>query len=308
MSVYKATLMWNQSIMGVSETWYSPDVSSSKIGQTLQAMLAARFALLGPNQFAVGVRLALYGAKRQSTVLLPPATTIPGDTSVTIIPVSGTYKYAASSPGTDQLRGVLQYKLGYGDTRSVLRYMSGIPDAVSFTEPATINYGAEIRWFQALKRYFDLLISAGWQIRARAVTGPNAPASVTGVTSQAAAPSLLGIVLPAATAPPIVQGSQVSLQHFRPAKFTRNATVNGTWTVDSVNATLTPGSLIVYLRNSSTIDPQTVRLTALSTIQLIGYSLFPVQAIDPFRVGIHKRGRPSMAPRGRRSARPTLDP
>lgn len=308
MSVYKVTLMWNQSIMGVSESWYSPDVDIPGLAKVLPRMLSARFQMLYPNQYMVGVRVALYGSKRQSVVLLPPYDALPQSTDVIQLPTAGGQKPGRLGLGPDQLRSVLQYRVYYGDTRTAIRYLSGIPDSISATEPATLRPNSGIPWWQAYNYWVERLTADGWQIRARAVTGPNAPASVSGVTAMAAAPSLLGIVLPAATAPPIVQGSQVSLQHFRPAKFTRSATVNGTWTVDSTNATLAPGSLIVYLRNSGTIDPTTVRLTALSTIQLIGYSLFPVQKIGWVRVGIHKRGRPSMAPRGRRLARPTLDP
>lgn len=308
MSVYKVTVMWNQSVMGVSETLYTPDVSGSQLATVLQKYLQSRFNLLFQNQYMVGVRIALYGSKRQSVVLLPPYDVLPQTQLTVQIPASGKLTAGQSFGSPDQLRGVLQNRISYGDTRNVLRYMSGIPDEVSATEPATVNFGRDPSWKQALDNYYAGVVADRWQIRARSVTGANAPASVTGVTSEAAAPSLLGIVLPAATAPPIVQGSQVSLQHFRPAKFTRSATVNGTWTVDSVNATLVPGSLIVYLRNSGTIDPATVRLTALSTIQLIGYQLYPIQQMTWVRVGIHKRGRPSMAPRGRRLARPTLDP
>lgn len=305
---YKFTLMWNQSVMGVSETWYTPDWTVSQAIKGLQQYMSARFALLAYNQQCVGVRLSTYGAKRQSVVLLPPYDTFPQSSSVIQIPPAGTYVPETKFSSMDQLRSVLQNRVTYNDTRTVYRYMSGIPDGVSYTEPATVNFFQNPSWKQYLDTYYRTIVSLGLQIRAKAITGINAPATVTGVTSQAAAPSLLGIMLPAATAPPIVQGSQIQLQHFRPAKFTRNPSVNGSWTVDSINTTLVPGTLIVYLRNSGTIDPTTVRLTALSTIQLVAYSLFPVQDMTWVRVGIHKRGRPSMAPRGRRLSRPTLDP
>ena len=308
MSVYKVTLMWNQSVMGVSETYHTADVTPTTALARVQTFLQYRFAMLYPYQFAVGLRLATYGAKRQSVVLLPPYDRFPGTNSFLQIPSTGNYKGESNQPNADQLRAVLQCRYSYDNTRAVYRYLSGIPDEVSYTEPNTVDFSKVPNWYQAFTAFKNNLISGGWQLRAKAITGINAPAAVTGVTSQAAAPSLLGIVLPAATAPPIVQGSQIQLQHFRPAKFTRNPSVNGSWTVDSINTTLVPGSLIVYLRNSGTIDPTTVRITALSTIQLVSYQLFPIQQMDWVRIGIHKRGRPSMAPRGRRLSRPTLDP
>jgi hypothetical protein len=306
--IYKVTHMMNRSVMGASESWYTGDWSATQALQYIQELLAARMALVTYATETVGVRLAVYGAKRQSVVLLPPYDVFPGTNSLLQIPAKGTYTGEVKNFGSDQYRAALQNRITYDNTRTVLRYMSGIPDAVSATEPATVDFSLTPQWKQALDRYYNILSSRGWSIRAKAITGINAPASVTGVTSMAAAPSLLGIILPAATAPPIVQGSSVQLQHFRAAKFTRNPTINGGWTVDSINTTLVPGSLIVYLRNSGTIDPTTVRITALSTIQLVGYSLFTVQNVTWVRCGIHKRGRPSMAPRGRRLSRPTLDP
>ncbi|MHB8735443.1 MAG: hypothetical protein ACYC6M_09100 [Terriglobales bacterium] len=308
MSIYKMTTMWNESIMGVSESWYTPDVTPSQLVTLLTKYHSARFACMYDNQYMVGVRLALYGSKRQSTVLIPPLDNINGVVQNVALPLHGALKSGTLTGGPDQLRSVIQTKVQFNDTRQAIRYHSGVSDLITTTEPGGINQGRDPSWWQLFQNFQSFVSQNGLQVRARSITGPNAPASVIGVTSQAAAPSLLGIVLPAATAPPIVQGSQVSLQHFRPAKFTRNATVNGTFTVDSINTTLVPGNLIVYLRGTGTIDPNTVRLTALSTIQLIGYQLYPVQKYTYIRVGIHKRGRPSMSPRGRRLARPTLDP
>ncbi len=306
--IYKITHMLNQSVMGASETWYTPDASTTSAVAMIQTYLAARMALLPPTTTTVGIRLATYGAKRQSTVLLPPYDVFPGTKQFIQIPTAGTYQNETKGVGSDQFRAALQNRVTYNNTRTVTRYLAGIPDGIVNVEPATVNFKNNPQWKQALDRFYGVIVGYGLQIQAKAITGINAPATVTGVTSQAAAPSLLGIILPAATAPPFVQGSQVQLQHFRPAKFTRTPTVNGGWTVDSTNATLVPGSLIVYLRNSGTIDPTTVRITALSTIQLLAYQLYPVQDMTWVRVGIHKRGRPSMAPRGRRLSRPTLDP
>lgn len=305
---YKITHMINQSVMGASETWYTPDWSTSQAISYIQQMLQNRMALLPKTTSTVGVRIAAYGAKRQSVALLPPQDIFPGTNFLLRIPTYGSYANETTNVGSDQFRAALQIRCQYNNTRSVIRYLAGIPDGISNVEPATVNFANNPKWKQAYDQWWGQLVNAGFSINAKSITGNNAPATVTGVTTMAAAPSLLGIVLPAATAPPIVQGSQVQLQHFRPAKFTRSPTINGGWTVDSTNSTLTPGSLIVYLRNSSTIDPNTVRITALSTIQLLGYQLYPIQQVAWVRVGIHKRGRPSMAPRGRRLARPTLDP
>jgi hypothetical protein len=307
-SVYKVTTIWNQSVMGVSETWYTPDQSDASIQKTIQQMIALRSNCMYQIQPFVGIRVSLYGAKRQSKVILPPGGPLADPFNFLQVPATGTLPGGTSTTRPDQLRAVIQLTIAYNNTRRTLRYLSGIPDAYSVTEPATFNPGAAGAWGTAFDQWRSYLVNTGWQIQARLLTGDYTPAPVIGVTVQAAAPSLLGIVVVAATAPAFAQGQKVALSHFRPKKGTRDLTVNGMWTIDSVNTTLVPGNLIVYLRNSSGIDPDSVRFTANSTIQRVGYGLFPVQSINPYRVGIHKRGRPSLAPRGRRLSRPTLDP
>lgn len=307
MAVYKVTMMWNQSVMGVSESWFTPDQSGLALQKQVTDMLNLRAACMYQIQPFVGVRLALYGAKRQSQVILPPGGPWLDPFSQVTVPTTGNLPGAGSTTRPDQLRAVLQMTVQYNDTRRTIRYLSGIPDAYSATEPATIVPGAAGAWGTAFQTWRSYLVNNGWQIQARQISGAYLAVPVNGVTVQAAAPSLLGISVLAATAPPFVVGDRIALAHFRPAKGTRSATVNGMWTVDSVNTTLTPGNIIVFLRGSAGIDPDSVRFVATSTIQRVGYQLYPVQAINPYRVGIHKRGRPSMAPRGRRLSRPTLD-
>lgn len=308
MAVYKVSLIWNQSVMGVSETWYTPDQSSSTLQKQIQDMLSFRSQSMFRIQPFVGVRLSLYGAKRQSKVILPPSGVFLDSFNPLQVPASGTLPGSTSTTRPDQLRAVIQCTLGYNDTRRTIRYFSGVPDGFTVTEPATFDPSAAGAWGTAFQNFRTFIVNNGWQIRARQVTGAFLAVAVNGVSVQAAAPSLIGISVVAATAPPFVVGEQVALSHFRPKKGTRGLSMNGMWTIDSINTTLVPGNLIVYLRGSAGIDPDSIRFTAQSTIQRVGYSLFPVQDFNLYRVGIHKRGRPSLAPRGRRLSRPTLDP
>lgn len=308
MAVYKVSLMWNQSVMGVAETWYTPDQSQNSLQKTIETMLALRSQCLFRIQPFVGVRLSLYGAKRQSKVILPPSGVFLDSFNPLQVPASGTLAGSGQTTRPDQLRAVIQCTIGYSDTRRTIRYFSGVPDGFTVTEPATFDPGAAGQWGTAFQAFRSYITDNGWQIQARQITGAYAAVPVNGVSVQAAAPSLIGISTVAASAPPFIVGERVALSHFRPKKGTRGLTMNGMWTIDSINNTLVPGNVIVYLRGSAGIDPDSIRFTASSTIQRVGYQLYPVQEFNLYRVGIHKRGRPSLAPRGRRLSRPTLDP
>lgn len=308
MPTYRVTTMWNQSIIGVSETFYTPNVSDVTAAGILDQMLANRKALMFANQFFVGVRLSVYGSKRQSTVLLPGAVQFPGTTRTLTIPTKGTRPYATLSTGPDQVRAVLQYRLGISTGHVSNRYLSGIPDDISATEPMTYVPGNSSDWVKAWNAWRLGLITDGWQIRARLYTGDYTPIPPIGVTVQTAAPGLLGVVLDSTAAGGFNRGLKIALTGWRPPKGERASTLNGTWIIDSVNDTLEPGETILYLRGSAGIDPTRQRFTDTTRVQLVGYDTFPIISIRPIRVCTHKRGRPSMAPRGRRLSRPSLDP
>lgn len=307
MPVYKVTTMWNHSIMGVSESYYTPLLATSKAPDRISAMLSARAAMMYPDCQFVGVRISVYPFVRQSSVLLPgiAQSALLGDTVK--VPSAGTYGPDPMLFPESQLRQTLQVALGYGSLQTVPRYLSGVPKLIVMTEPSTLNMAASGVWLERFNAFADIL-TGGWQIRVRVplpVITPPAP-QILGVISQSAGPSLLGIVI--GNKPPVtlVQGNKVALTGFRPACNTRGPTINGQWTVDNVNTTMQPNNVVVFLRNSSTIDPTTVNWTDASRIGLVAYQLSPITSFLPYRIGIHKRGRPSMAPRGRRLTRPSL--
>lgn len=306
MPVYKVTTMWNHSVMGVSESYYTPLLANTKAPDRISAMLAARAALMYPDCAFVGVRISVYPFVRQSSVLLPgiAQSVLLGGTVK--VPSAGTYLATGSPTQESQLRQTLQVSLGYGSLQTVPRYMSGIPAFIVGTEPATLQIQNSGTWLANFNA-FAAILTAGWQIRARVplpVISPPAP-QILGVVTQTAGPSLLGIVISAIPPLGLQQGNRVALTHFRPACHTRGPTINGMWTIDNVNTTLQSGNVVIFLKGSAGIDPETVTWTDQSRIGLVAYQLSPITSFTPYRIGVHKRGRPSMAPRGRRLTRPS---
>lgn len=308
MPVYKVSLIWNHSVMGVSETYYTKQLNVVDAPTYLVTMLNARAAMMFPDDYIVGVRVGVVPAIRQSTVLLPGLNFATIFGAVALIPTNGTATASVAQPTESQLRQTLEVKLGYGGGYTTTRYISGIPREIAFTEPATLDFAKAGTWFRAFNAFSAILSKQGWQIMARTPATTQTSTPIIGLVSQASGPSLLGIVVPGTPTPAFAQGQRVQLTGFRPAKFTRGPTVNGMWTVSSVNATLIPNAVVVYLLGSATIDPTTVRFLTQSRISIVQFGLVGIDSFVPYRIGVHKRGRPSLAPRGRRLSRPTLDP
>lgn len=309
MSYFKVTMVWNHSVMGVSESYYSKSQDIKALPDAISALLSKRAALMYDDCYFVGVRVSAYPTIRQSSVLLPGIASSVLLASSVKVPSAGTYSLATPGAVESQLRQTMQVSLGFNSTNTVPRYLSGIPQFITATEPATLNLSGAGRWLTAFNAFAAELI-ANWQIRARVplpVINPPAP-QIQNVISQTAGPSLLGIVI--SSTPPVTlqQGNRIQLTHFRPPKFTRLPTVNGMWTIDNLNTTMQPGSTVVFLKHSAAIDPTTVNFTDQSRLGLVAYQLYPITSFIPVRINTHKRGRPSMAPRGRRLSRPTLDP
>lgn len=306
MTVYKCTLGIGQTVMGATESYYSADTSADVAATRLNRLLAARNDMLWQSTYWTGVRISAYGFQRRSQFLLPGNSPFPASIARVIVPARGTWPGTSESLRPDQFRATLQYLSFFDTDRSSTRYLSNIADAVSAFEPDTVDPAGFPGWFDSMQKFFALLITDGWQIRARQRIDTFAPWPITGVTAQAVAPFRLGIVVTAAGAPPFAQGDKITLQKFRPPKGMRQRTVNGSWTIQSVDAVSQPGELVIYLRGSDGIAAEDVRFMDTSRIQRVGYSLYPIVKAYYNRIGIHKRGGPLGRPAGRRLSRPSL--
>jgi hypothetical protein len=294
--------------MGVSETYWTPDVLGSSASSLVEQMLNLRSQMLWNYQQFVGVRIAIEGSRRRSTLLLPGRAFWPDAGVFITIPIQGTRSGLTESTRADQLRAVIQDRWLFANDRATTRYLAGVPDAATVTEPATLDMNDATSWWKAHSNFTAFLTGSGFQIRAQQLPPQISVYNVVGVVQQQAAPGLIGIQISTTAAPPIVKGGKIALQGMRAAKGTRGSTMNGTWYVDSVDTTQATTFSTVYLRNSQGIDPEAQRFTDKTILRPVVYSLYPIQQIVSQRAGIHKRGRPSIAPRGRRLTRPSLDP
>lgn len=309
MSVFRTTIFFGQATDGASETYWTSDQSARQAASNIQSLLNNRANLLNTNQYFQGARVSIEGQKRSSQLILPPGAEFFFDSGVGIsCPATGTFSPLDINGQADQFRATLQQKFKFGPNRSANRYLSGIPDAISVTEPATFTRNNAIQWWSNLDKFRAFLTNGGWQIKAQVLPPATAAYGIAAVISQSVAPFLLGVTaLVGDPAPNIPIGQRIVLQGFRPAKGTRAWTLNGTWYVDSTQFVST-GYLNVWLRGSAGLVAADQRFTDKSLMRIVSYSFYPITDIGTQRVGIHKRGKPSLAPRGRRLTRGSLDP
>src|SRR5215472_10494122 len=110
---YRMTVGWNQSVMGVSETWYSPPDTVQTFVARAQRWLEARANAMYDNQYFFGVRISQWGSLRRSQLTVPPGGNVAGPNTFLSVPVNGNLASSSASMPPDHLRSVLQYRLTF---------------------------------------------------------------------------------------------------------------------------------------------------------------------------------------------------
>lgn len=306
MANHRVTFFFNQSVMGWSETYISKDVAANGAAAVIQRLINARNQILWREENKwVGVRDAIVGLTRNSQAYLPGSNKYFGGGTLTVPAQGQRVSLGGSTETPDQLRAVLQFLVIFDGTRKAIRYLSGIPDGLSQSEPGTFNLTANPDWVSNFNAFLDLLVSDGWRVQGIVAPTPLNNVPVQALVVHDPAPGLLGIGMTSATLPALGDPPLVHLRGFR-RRGRGGVSLNGKFYVDSVNTTLRSGLTFWFLRGTSGNNPEDWKV--LGKVQPVVNSDFAIQSTRIYRVGIHKRGRPSMAPRGRRLARLTLDP
>lgn len=312
MAVYRVTLFINQFVMGASETYWTPDLATSAARAAINSLLSLRNAMLWDRHKWIGVRLALdttgdlVPVKRRSIFLPPGPRPWPGQLDLSInVPEQGVFTGDTLTTQPDQFRASMQIQLLFPPDRQTIRYLFGIPDSISASEAGTLKLAGNPSWVAAFSAWRDFLVNTGWRIKSRTLPPGDPLIPIQDFSLQEAAPGRLGLVLSATDpVPNMVEGDRVQIRGQR-SKANDLRTMNGIWHVSSVNTTLLPGHYVVYLRGSEGI--QSTKFQPPGTVQRVRHQLSVISAIHTYRMGIHKRGRPTPAPRGRRLTRPSLD-
>lgn len=306
MPVYRITTGYGQANMGWSETWWISGDAPAVVG-TLNKELTLRAQMLWDYDYFIGVRIATEGSRRKS-IYLPAGTRFwPESGTNVIIPATGARTGTGLATRADQVRAAMQLRVTYAGGLQTLRYLVGVPDSISSTEPATDDLAGNPDWVQKYQAWRDAIVNDGWMIKALERAPGQPEPLIRSMQLQEAAPGLVGVGVLTGETIGAVPGDRVHIrgQRKKPSAHDKR-TMNGVWVVDSVNTTLVTGQVIYFLRNSEGIDPTQFRY--LGTVQKQAYVFADVTAINVHRVGIHKRGRPFGSPRGRRLTHASLDP
>lgn len=307
--VYRVTTIFGQAMDGASETIWLDRTSVSQAAQDVQDLLGFRSRLMNQGQYFAGCRISIEGQKRSSQLVKPPGTEFFMNSNAGITcPGTGTIPLDTPVGLADQFRACLQQKFGFASNRTSNRYLAGIPDLISLTEPVTYTRNNAVAWWNVLDQMRKFLLGGQWKIRAQVLPPLTTIYTIADVVVQDAAPGNLGVTVNVPIPAPTVKvGQKIALQGFRPKKHIRASTLNGTWYVSSVT-TPASGQLTLYLRNSAGIDPSAQNFTDKSSVRIVSYDFYAINSIGTQSVCTHKRGRPSLAPVGRRLSRLSLDP
>lgn len=313
MPQYRMVIFFGQADTGWSETYYTPDLAGIAIADAVSNMVVGRASFLFPNDYVSGVRLSVVvtttpgrvRATRVSRLLRPGPNQWPDPGIVTSIPAAGLLPPADSAQRPDQVRAALRCSVGFDGGRSTIRYLAGIPDSVSAFESETYDPNGYVLWNQRFVQWRNALISGQWALKAQSHDAGFTAIPVIGLSGGALAGPWGVVVDSSGGVPPISQGDRVHLKGFTAAAGIAG-TVNGVWTVESVTTAGVPARTTILFRLSSAIN--SLQVGHLGSITRVGEKLYPFQQWVGTAVGIHKRGRPSLAPRGRRLIRESLVP
>jgi hypothetical protein len=299
----RVTWFFGQAQSGWSETLWFPNGRGTQFYAELQELTVKRVDMLAANHSLLAVRVTDEGANRWTRLIVADKPTRI-DAGLPIIKLPGRGKedgVGSNLEGPpDQVRAALQTEVVRDGQRIGLRYLAGIPDSITETEPKTFNDDFTKTWWKLFNNWRVELLTSGWAIQALN-KGTNFPLiDVITYRLRAAAPSVLGVTISTSAAWTHTIGKKVALQG---VKMTRRGleSPNKTWIIDGVESDVPNAQRTIWLRGTEAFDPDT--FMTLGKIRAVEKSYVVPTHLEPLRVGIHKRGKPFGSPVGRRPTR-----
>lgn len=313
MAYYRVTFYYTSAGYGLSETWITKDVSEANLAIRMVNLNALRLGMLPPSYVLAGVRASALGSgvfvttgKRQSRLFLPGANAFPGPGDTMTLKEVGTYALETATGGLEQLRSNLQIRLTFAGGRTTTRYVCGISDLLSETSSGSLDFTRAPKWYDAFKTWRDEVVTY-WNIAGRSLIADDPSFNVRGIVKRATGRSVIGMVVTTPDPQAWVVGDLISVSGFRRTKTSVRISVNGKYHLDQIAPDLPSSGLTTfYLRELIGVEPEDIKV--FGTIRRVRRTTFTLTSMDTVRLGIHKRGRPSLTPRGRRLTHATLDP
>lgn len=294
-SNFKVRVSWRQGSLSASELYYTPaiELGNQTVANTwakhITDLLNARSRMMFENQQITSVGIASEQDTRLSWILRPGSRPWPTRTSAVVqIPSTGNISITASRR-PEQIRVAVIMELTFGGgLRNSRRFISSVPDDVTNYDDQTVLYDKVPQWWKAFEGFRSELVKNSWSVKGKSYIGDAEPIEVAKVVVQSAAPSLVGVQVPTGAAPSEWEsGTVIDLAGFT-MRDCPCPTINGRWTIDSRNDTLTPGFTIFYLADSANVDVTKVK--TLGTAQLVAFDYLPIEDAIITTASIHQRG------------------
>lgn len=299
----RTTMYFGQGRTGWSETWWYPPGLSGSYYSKLQSMVKKRCDMLTTNHTLLAVRVTVEGANRFTRLINAGGpTAIDAGGPVINLPgrgkEDGTGARVEGPP--DQVRAAMHLEVIKAGQRIGLRYLAGFPDTISKTEDLTLDKEVNTVWWDLFDIWRREIVDNGWAIKLLDKGTAFPLTNVITYRLRAAAPSVLGAVIPIGAAFTHTPGQKVLLQGVR---MTRRGldSPNGEWYIDAIEPNVDAGTRTIWLRGTEGFDPDTFLTLGKLRAKQEGFQV-PTW-LEPVRVGIHKRGKPFGSPVGRRTTR-----
>lgn len=313
MAFYRVVFKFQEFGYGWSEAWYTRgDVSPSTLGTLVQTYVNLRLGMLRPYCNFESVRLAVVPddviigkAARSSRLLVAGNNKYPTEAETLKLGEFGTYAGVESDAGMEQVRSNLQLRLFWG-TNSTTRYLVGIPDGLSITETGSCEFDRVPVW-GAKYIAWAAFVKDKLAIAAHTPEATDHTYEVRAVSDSTESPSHLEFQVPDTPTQGWTVGDKIQVSGFRYKRSVLHPSMNGRYKLHTI-ALGTPRSGVNTYTMREIVGIPAADIKVLGTIRRIQRRRTAIEGIDPFRVGIHKRGKSSSVPRGRRLTRVSLDP
>lgn len=303
---WKITFYFGQASFGWSESWYKNADDIIALKPAIEGYLKIRADMLGVQVSILGVRCSQVNTARVGRVFIAGLTPITNtDPPVNLtIPEKGNLAedLAVKDPlSFDQIRACIRVETMAGQRRIGYKYLAGIPDQVSLTEPKVTSYQKPAVWWAAFKR-LRAFIPQNLGVYATRLYNGTEDKLIVRWDKADAAPALIGAAINVADPINPGVGVKVALTGVR-MKASGIRTPNGSWIVDHTS-TGENSTQVIWLRNSELVDVTAIK--SLGRIRLATPHIQAVTDLEPFRVGTHKRGGPFGQLRGRQTRKTYL--
>lgn len=290
MPTFRITWYFGHYNTGWSETWHKEATTPTSLKIPVENLTAARLNMLPIDAKCLAVRISDADGQRYSRLFVPGNLNLLERKGLVLeLGRDGAYPTESNIVSTDQVRAALQVELVEKNRRIAMRYMAGIPDLLSASEPATVALARVPKW----KELFDKWALEVWNkdfgimVLNKEDKNPLLPVKNWTIINN----NVSELAFTVNNHPDFLpkQSDKVAVQLVRMTN-TSYKSPNGTWIVSSVTPSQGTGETTVSLRSSEGYDP--AYFTLLGKVRLVKHVLMVPDMLLPFRVGIHKRGKP----------------